>query len=119
MKQYFYDLATLVDNPTQLPRHYRRMSLYLSQKIQPNIFVPISARTEFLSGKAYTNVTTVPSQICPSSNLDQCYMLLLACSRILEHFNAFSSSSLETGIEIRLCLFLRILAVEVVVSEEP
>ena len=56
-----YDLATLVDNPTQLPRHYHRMSLYLSQKFQPNIFVPISARTEVLvSGKAYTNVTTVP-----------------------------------------------------------
>ena len=27
-----YDLATLVDNPTQLPRHYRRMLLYLYQK---------------------------------------------------------------------------------------
>ena len=50
-----YDLATLVDNPTQLPRHYRRMTLmllYLYKKCQPNIFVPISARTEFLSGKA-------------------------------------------------------------------
>ena len=67
-----YDLATLFHNPTQLPRHYRRMSLYLSLlKTPPNIFLPISARTEFLSGKAYTNVTTVPSQICPSSNLEQ------------------------------------------------
>ena len=94
------------------PCHYRRMSLYLSQEFQH--LVPISARTEFLSGKAYTNVTTVSSQISPSSNLEQlCYMLLLACSRILENFNMFSSSSLKIGIEMRLWLLLQILAVEV------
>ena len=48
------------------------------------------------------------------NNFNDCYMLLLTCSRILEYLNAFSSSSLKTGIEIRLWLFLRILAVEVV-----
>ena len=103
-----YDLATLVDNPTQLPRHYRRMSLYISRKFQPKIFVPISARRVFIWQGIYEchNRSNLPL-------VDDCYMLLLTCSRILEYFNASSSSSLTTRTEMRLWLFLQILTVEV------
>ena len=58
-----YDLAIPVDNPTQLPASLPSHVASSFPKTPPNIFIPIPAHTEFLSGKAdlsYTNVITVP-----------------------------------------------------------
>ena len=58
-----YNLATLVDNPTYLPASLPSHVTLSLPKTPPNIFIPIPAHSEFLSGKAnlsYTNVVTVP-----------------------------------------------------------
>ena len=57
-----YDLATLVDNTTHLPASLPSHVTLSLPKTPPNFYIPISAHhdTEFMSGKAYTNVITVP-----------------------------------------------------------
>ena len=102
----FHDLSTLVDNPTQLPASSPSYVTLSLPKTPPNIFITISAHTEFLSGKAYMNVTTIPL----GSILDLPLVELGKTLTIIIYFfwlarvskstsNASSSSSLKTGIE--------------------
>ena len=117
-----YDLATLVDNPIQLPRLLTSHVTLSLPKFQPNI-LPLHLPVQSFCLARHIQISQpfhFRSSPCQTwNNFNNCYMLLLTCSHILEYFNAFSSSSLKTGIEIRLWLFLRNLAVEVVVLEEP
>ena len=103
------------------------MLLYLPQKLPPNIlflfpplqsFCPVTQGGFIIYEECHKPFLWAPISNLPLVELvtfDDYHLYVLACSPILEYFNA-SSLSLKTELEIWL-LFPRVLAVEVADTE--